>query len=102
MINTINWESSHILNPQSDTDLDVEVVGTELLITVISDNFSHGNHVQIYLDTDNKAASGFQFENQAWAQSGVDYIIEDGDLLIPERAGTGFTFNQDAIARCKL
>ncbi len=28
--------------------------------------------------------------------------MEDGDLLIPERPGTGFTFNQDAIARFKL
>lgn len=28
--------------------------------------------------------------------------MTEGDLLIPERAGTGFTFNQNAIARFKI
>jgi len=28
--------------------------------------------------------------------------LEDGNVLIPERAGTGFTFNQDAIAKYKV
>ena len=28
--------------------------------------------------------------------------MENGDLLIPERAGTGFTFNEEVVARFKL
>ncbi|KAG1694952.1 hypothetical protein GQR58_006879 [Nymphon striatum] len=55
IVNPVNWKSTELLTPQSDTDLNVEVVGTELLISIESDNLSHGNHVQIYLDTDNSS-----------------------------------------------
>ncbi|WP_299881427.1 Ig-like domain-containing protein [uncultured Cocleimonas sp.] len=93
IVNITNWKSSPSPTPQSDTDLDVEVVGNELLITIQSDNLSHGDHVQIYLDTDNTAATGFQFENQAWSQSGVDYIIEDGDLFKSTASDTTWSWN---------
>ena len=29
-------------------------------------------------------------------------VIEDGDILIPERPGTGFSFDHDAIERFRL
>jgi len=93
IVNPVNWKSTPLLTLQSDTDLDVEVVGTELLITIQSDNLSHGDHVQIYLDTDNISATGFQFEGQAWSQSGVDYIIEDGDLFKSTASDTTWSWN---------
>ncbi|GAA0394894.1 hypothetical protein GCM10009133_00070 [Cocleimonas flava] len=96
IVNTTNWKSAPLLTPQSDTDLEVEVVGNELLITIQSDNLSHGDHVQIYLDTDNTAATGFQFENQAWSQSGVDFIIEDGDLFKSTANDTTWSWDTNA------
>ncbi len=95
VINPINWKNSHLLNSQSNTDLNIEVVGTELLINIESDNLSVGNHVQIYLDTDNNAGTGFQFENQAWSKSGVDYIIEDGYIFKSTASDTTWSWNND-------
>ena len=38
-------------------------------------------HTQFLIDIDNNPATGFQFENELWsAQSGIDYLIEDGEL----------------------
>jgi len=93
IVNPVNWKSSPVTRPQNDTELDVEVVGSELLITIQSDNLSYGDHVQIYLDTDNASDTGFMFDNQAWSQSGVDYIIEDGDLFKSTANDTTWSWN---------
>ncbi len=38
-------------------------------------------HEQFFIDIDNNPATGFKFANELWStQSGIDYLIEDGQL----------------------
>ena len=50
------------------------------------------------------ASNCISVEHMPWFEALYNESMEmdNGELLIPERPGTGFTFNQDAIARFKL
>ena len=50
------------------------------------------------------ASNCISVEHMPWFESlfNEKMKMEDGDLLIPERPGTGFTFSQDAIERFRL
>ena len=76
-----NWQQARIISTTTTTETNLEIVGTQMLINIKSDDLTRGDHVQIYLNTDNKAETGFQFEGEAWSNSGVDYLIEDGQLF---------------------
>ena len=39
-----------------------------------------GENTQIFLDTDNNSATGFQFGGEIWNQGGADYMIENNHL----------------------
>ena len=84
-----------LANPDSKTNTSVSVVGSELIITVVSNDLTLGNHVQLYLNTDNQAETGFQFDGEAWANSGVDFIIEDGDLFKSTSNNIEWNWNTD-------
>ncbi len=89
-----NWQNARLVNPDSKTYATVETIGNSLNITINSTDLSNGGeHIQIYLDTDSNAETGFQFEGEAWAQSGVDYIIEDGDLFKSTSNDTSWSWN---------
>ena len=88
-----NWQSARLIQAKNPMQNMVEVIGSELSINVISDDIAHGAHLQIYLNTDNKPETGFQFENQAWEESGVDFLIEDGDLFKSTANNTGWNWN---------
>ena len=93
IISARHWNSSDTLSTVNNTQTDLEIVGSKLLLKIKSADLSKGNHVQIYLNTDNKSETGFQFEGQAWAKSGVDYIIEDGILFKSTANNTGWNWN---------
>lgn len=51
------------------------------LRTTINGVSGSSAHKQFLIDIDNNPATGFQFDNELWsAKSGVDYLIEDGEL----------------------
>jgi len=59
-------------NPNFVTYMRTEVKGSTVGRSV---------HKQFFIDIDNNSATGFQFNSQLWsAQSGVDYLIQDGEL----------------------
>ena len=50
--------------------------------SVTGTNLTNKKHWQLHIDADNNAKTGYQFDDEAWAQqSGIDYIIEDGYLF---------------------
>lgn len=59
-------------NVRANSFLDISISGQSL---------SNAPHWQIQIDTDNNPKTGFQYNQEAWsAQSGVDYLIENGAL----------------------
>lgn len=54
--------------------------------TISGDQITANTHFQLYLDSDNNSATGFQFDGEVWSQnSGADYLIEDGILYHANR-----------------
>ena len=79
-ITATNWtkptQSSRITSAPS-----VSVSNGKFKVVITDDNISPNDHVQIYLNTDNNSATGFQFTENAWtSRSGADYLIEDRDI----------------------
>jgi len=97
-IETENWQSARIIDPNNPIQNTVEIVGSQLEININSADLIQGNHLQIYINSDNKPETGFQFENQAWEESGVDFLIEDGDLFQSTQNNTGWNWNVNAGA----
>ena len=91
-----DWIGSRSVSTASNSETSIDIIGSELQIKVNSDDLSVGNHVQIYLNTDNKVETGYQFSEQAWSESGVDYIIEDGDLFKSTSNNTNWDWNTNA------
>ena len=88
-----NWQSARIIDPTSSIQNTVEIIGSQLHINISSTDLVQGAHLQIYINSDNKPETGFQFENQAWEESGVDFLIEDGDLFQSTQNNTGWNWN---------
>ena len=61
-----NWSSARLIQSTNPTQTKVEIVGSELIISIQSADISKGEHLQIYMNTDNKPETGFQFDNEAW------------------------------------
>ncbi len=91
-----DWASARAINSNSSSNISASVIGSNLNLSIESDFLENAPHVQVYLDTDNNATTGFQFENQAWANSGVDYIIEDGFLYKSLTSNTEWNWDTDA------
>ncbi len=89
----VNWQSARLIQAENPMQNTVEVVGSTLNINVKSADIATGAHLQIYINSDNKAETGFQFDNQAWEESGVDFLIEDGDLFKSTANNTGWNWN---------
>ena len=54
--------------------------------TISGNQITTNSHNQLYLDSDNNPATGFQFDGEVWSQnSGADYLIEDGILYSANR-----------------
>ena len=93
VLETENWQSARLIQTENPLHNSVEVVGSELIINVASNDIAQGAHLQIYINSDNKPETGFQFSNQAWEESGVDFLIEDGDLFKSTANNTGWNWN---------
>ena len=61
--------------PQVTNDSDT------ITITHTGSEISSALHYQFFINTDNNAATGFNFSNEVWDDAGTDYIVEDGDLF---------------------
>ncbi len=88
-----NWSSARLIQTTNSSQSNVEIVGSELIINIQSVDISQGAHLQIYINTDNKPETGYQFDNEAWEESGVDYLIEDGDLFKSTENNSGWNWN---------
>ena len=86
-ISSSNWYVSRGLNRAVAVTTTAYSPGNHTWsVTVTDDSISENDHLQVYLDTDNNAATGYQFDNEAWAnKSGADYLIED-DILFESTA----------------
>ena len=79
-ITSSNWSASK-LNNQNVTVTDYLTANQTWTVVISDDNLTSNNHIQVYLDTDNNPATGFQFDGSIWTQdSGADYLIEDETL----------------------
>jgi len=94
-VSTTNWQSARMIQVDNAMENSIEVIGSELVIDVQSGDLSSDKHLQIFINTDNIAETGFQFDNQAWNQSGIDYLIEDGDLFKSTANNSGWNWNID-------
>ena len=92
-ISANNWSSARLIQTTNPSQKNVEIVGSELIINIQSKDISQGSHLQIYINSDNKPETGFQFDNEAWEESGVDYLIEDGDLFKSTANNSGWNWN---------
>jgi len=97
-VEEVNWQSARLLQTNNALENTVEITGNQLSINVTSSEVSNSAHLQIYINSDNKAETGFQFDNQAWAESGVDFLIEDGDLFKSTANNSGWNWNINAGA----
>jgi len=52
-----------------------------ITITHTGSEISNKLHYQFFINTDNNAATGYNFDNVIWDDAGTDYIVEDGDLF---------------------
>ncbi len=72
-----NWEDVDSLASTSLGSLQVSSDQSKLSFK-IKHYQSYGNHLQLFIDVDKSATSGFQ--SSIWSGSGADYLIEDGEL----------------------
>ncbi len=93
ILETVNWQGARLINTNNPMRSSVEVIGSELSININSADIAQGAHLQIYINSDNKPETGFQFDNEAWEESGVDFLIEDGDLFKSTANNTGWNWN---------
>ncbi|MGK0272773.1 MAG: hypothetical protein ACI88H_003449 [Cocleimonas sp.] len=83
-LGTNNWTNAKLIQTSSPMLSNVEVVGSKLIINVESADITQGAHLQIYLNTDNKPETGFQFENEAWEESGLISLLKMETYLSPQ------------------
>lgn len=84
-------QQPHALNAQSMSRVNVlarsrlsspqiTLKGDTITFSQVGTQFSKKQHYQFFINIDNNVATGFQFNNEAWAKSGADYLLEDGIL----------------------
>jgi len=90
------------LNVGFDTNLTVngyqEVAGSDIYLKLTKDFAPAIGHIQIYLDTDNNPATGYQAwgSNSTSAETGAEYMIEDGALYKYTGTGIGWSWANEA------
>ncbi|MCK5810075.1 MAG: DUF5011 domain-containing protein [Cocleimonas sp.] len=73
--------TQQVLSRQSNSAITVITKGDKITLTYKNASISSGDqHFQFFINTDNNTSTGFQFDGEAWNDSGADYLIEDNEL----------------------
>ncbi len=58
-------------------------------------DYHPGLHNQFFINVDNNAATGFQFNNEVWDNTGADYVVEDGHLFKSTANDSSWSWNEN-------
>lgn len=93
-ITSTNWNSPNLNNRNVTVEVTDYLSASKTWTIVINDDdLTSNNHIQVYLDTDNNPATGYQFDGSVWTQnSGADYLIEDETLYQSTRNDSSWSW----------
>lgn len=81
-IRTANIQNTQILASKTHSATTVTSSGDSITITYNGAIPTGDKHFQFFINTDENSSTGYQFDGEAWSETGADYLIEDNELYV--------------------
>ncbi len=86
-----DWKTIPNSSQNSIDTLKIKDMNGNLYILI--DSSSIRTNTQLFIDTDNNSATGYQFFGDTWSQGGADYMVENTDLSSAKENSTAWAWD---------